>query len=114
MVIPQYHSPDSIFLEEEWLYNTLIENNLFHAMSNGYLIECPLDGCFFDADQVITSIESGRREALSTVFRKDGSIEKRALYKEGREKIERMSGYAEELKKHGIKMAKLTGRENRL
>ncbi len=109
MVIPQYHSPDSIFLEEEWLYNTLIENNLFHAMANGYLIECPLDGCFFDADQVITSIESGRREALSTVFRKDGSIEKRALYKEGREKIERMSGYAEELKKHGIKMAKLTG-----
>ncbi len=109
MVIPQYHSPDSIFLEEEWLYDTLIENNLFHAMANGYLIECPLDGCFFDADQVITSIESGRREALATVFRKDGSIEKRALYKEGREKIERMSGCAEELKEHGINMAKLTG-----
>ena len=51
-IIPQYHSPETVFLEEERLYTTLIENGMFHAMANGYLIECPLDGHFANAKQV--------------------------------------------------------------
>ena len=107
MLIPQYHNPDTVFLEEEWLYDTLTENGLFHSMSNGYLIECPLDGSFADADQVTVSIESGKAEALAAILRKDQTIEKRALYREGLGKIERMVQYAADLKAHGIQVMEI-------
>lgn len=105
MVTPQYHSPDTIFLEEEFLYNTLIQNGLFHVMSNGYLIECPADGEFADADQVSVSTERGRAEATATILRRDKTMEKRALYREGQEKLRRMAVYAADLNAHGIKTA---------
>lgn len=114
MVIPQYHSPDSVFLEEEYLYDTLIENGLFHIMSNGYLIECPLDGSFADANQVITSIESGKEEALASILRKDGTIEIRALYRDGQKKIDQLTDYMTDLQKHGIKMMELKRKDGSL
>ena len=32
-IIPQYRSPETVFLEEERLYTSLIENGMFHAMA---------------------------------------------------------------------------------
>lgn len=114
MVIPQYHSPDTVFLEEEWLYDTWIENGLFHSMSNGYLIECPLDGCFADADQVTVSIESGKEEALAAIRQSGKRMIKRALYREGAGKLERIITYALDLKAHGVQTAKLKREEDSL
>ena len=37
-------------------------------MSNGFFIECPLDGTFADACQVMVSTEYGRKEAMATIF----------------------------------------------
>ena len=105
LVIPQYHSPDTIFLEEEPLYGTLIKNGLLHTLANGYLIECPLDGRFADAAQVTVSVERGREEALAVIVRRDGSVKTRALYREGQNKLRQMTEYAADLNAHGIKTA---------
>ncbi len=45
-IFPQYNSPSTVFLEEEKLYASLLQNNMLHTMANGFFIECPLDGVF--------------------------------------------------------------------
>ncbi len=130
-LIPQYDSPDTIFLEEERLYHALIQNQLFHAMSNGFFIECPLDGTFADACQVMVSTEYGRKEAMATIFHsnyrkgqefftgqaerklscheskvqlkdQENQVEKIPLYPEGREKPNRLMENMLAIKRRGL------------
>lgn len=36
-IFPEYNSPDTVFLMEEELYPSLMENQMLHAMANGFL-----------------------------------------------------------------------------
>ncbi len=101
-IFPQYHHADTVFLEEERLYATLVENGLFHVMANGFLIECPLDGAFSNAEQVTVSVDRGRENAMFTVIRRDGKVEKGALYEEGAGKTAQMLENNEYLSARGI------------
>ena len=105
-IIPQYHSPETVFLEEERLYTTLIENGMFHTMANGYLIECPLDGHFANAKQVTISMDRGEEDALATIIRRDRKVEKKALYEKGRGKLEQLMANTLDLEEHGVRMVK--------
>lgn len=103
-VFPQYNYPDTVFLEEERLYTTLIQNGLFHAMANGYLIECSLDGSFANAKQITASMERGKENAMFTIIRRDNKVEKRAVYEEGKAKLEQLLENNRYLQKHGVNM----------
>ncbi len=103
-IFPQYHNPDTVFLEEERLYASLIENGLFHTMANGYFIECPKDGKYSNVNQVTVSMDRGVENALMTVIRRDGFVEKKALYREGYKKLEILWNNTQDLKSHGVKM----------
>lgn len=103
-VFPQYHYPDTVFLEEERLYTTLIRNGLFHAMANAYLIECPLDGKYANVKQVTVSMERGRANAMFTIIRRDEKVEKRAVYEQGHEKLESLLENNRYLQSHGVNM----------
>ena len=101
---PMYHHPDSVFLEEAALYDTLIKNGLFHIMANGYLIECAKDGDNSCVSHVTLSTDRGEKNALATIIYKNGIVEKKALHEAGKEKLFHMVENQEDLKQHGIHM----------
>lgn len=103
-IVPQYNSPETVFLQEEGLYDSLLENGLFHAMANAYLIECPLNGYFANALQVTVSMDRGRRDSLATVIRRDQKVEKKPLYREGAGKTRQLMAYQRDLEGHGVRM----------
>ena len=103
-IAPQYYSPDTIFLEEEKIYTTLMKNGLFHAMANGYLIECTVKGQFTDINQVTISMDRGKQNAFATIIYGENKVVKKALYPDGKKKLKCLADNMEDLRKHGVKV----------
>jgi len=104
-VFPEYNNPDTVFLCEEELYPSLMENGLLHGMANGFLVECPLGGSdLLPVNQVTLSGERGSGNAMATILRDDGAVEKRALYREGRGKLQELYDNNAYLSAHGVRM----------
>lgn len=102
---PLYNYPDSVFLEEQFLYTDLIKNGMFHKIANAYLIECSLDGHFDDTLHATISLDRGRKNALVTsICGHDGkrTVAKRAIYEEGSRKLREMQDNLDDLHKRGI------------
>lgn len=103
-IYPQYNCTDTIFLDEEKLYDTLVQNGMFHSMANGFWIECPLDGELSGINQITMSMDRGRRNAMFTIIRKDGYVEKKPVYEEGRYKLKALMENCVDLEKHEVRM----------
>lgn len=101
-ITPQYHNPSTVFLEEEKLYSTLLQNGLLHSMANGYLIECMNEGMPTDVNQVTVSMDRGRQNAFATILYRDGKVVKKALYSDGKDKLQCLVDNMEDLRNHGI------------
>lgn len=102
---PLYNYPDSVFLEEQYLYTDLIKNGMFHKMANAYIIECSLDGQFDNTLHATISLDRGHDNALVTsICEHDGvrNVIKRAVYKEGIHKLKEMQDNLDDLHTRGI------------
>lgn len=102
---PLYNYPDSVFLEEQYLYTDLIKNGMFHKMANAYIIECSIDGQFDDTLHATISLDRGHDNALVTsICEYDGvrNVLKRAVYKEGIHKLKEMQDNLNDLHARGI------------
>lgn len=101
-ITPQYYNPNTVLLQEEKLYSTLVQNGLLHTMANGYLIECMVQGILSDIDQVTVSMDRGRQDAFATILYGNGIVVKKGLYPEGREKLQCLMDNMADLNAHGI------------
>lgn len=101
-LFPMYHYPDSVFLEEEFLYKDIIKNGMFHTMANSFLIECSKNNTFEGIRHVTVSMDRGRENAMATVIRDDNTVEKRALYEEGNHKLQELKKNEDYLRSHGL------------
>lgn len=101
-VFPQYNSPETVFLEEERLYGTLMENHMFHQMANAYLIECAADGGVSDYDQITVQGDRAQTEAMATIIRSGKEVRKKALYTDGDGKVQDMLEKNTYLTQHNV------------
>ena len=101
-VMPLYNSPETVFLDEEQLYDELIRNGLFHKMANAYLIECSMDETHSDALQVTSSFERGHEDATITIIHDNDTVTKMAPFPEGQKRIEDLAANMAMLEKRGI------------
>lgn len=106
-IFPQYRSPDTVFLHEEWLYDTLAENGLLHGMANGFFIECSRKKIAHEYKQITVSPDRGHDNALATILRSDGKVVKKALYSEGKCTIEQLYKNNVYLQQRGIPMVEM-------
>jgi len=113
-IFPQYNFPGTVFLEEEKLYTQFARNHILHAMADGFLIECPKRGDCANIKQVTVSMCRGRENAMATIIRRDGNVEKRPLYQEGAVKADRLQDSNAYLMEHGVKMISAEKRGNAL
>lgn len=103
-IFPEYNNPDTVFLLEEELYPSLMDNKLLHSMANGFFIDCPLKAEHLPVNQVTLSGERGAKHAMATMVRSDGTVEKHALYPEGQEKLCQLFSNNQYLLSHGVNM----------
>ena len=102
---PVYNYPDSVFLNEEYLYTDLINNGMFHAMANAYLIECSMSGETDDTVHATVSMDRGHSNALVTsILECDGirKVYKKAIFSEGGEKLDTHKCNLEYLSDRGL------------
>ncbi len=101
-IFPQYRSPETVFLEEERLYDALLENRMFHQMANGFLLEYTAGGRLSEADQITVQGDRGHAHALATLLTAGKQVIKRALYPEGRQKTAALAENAAYLRGQGV------------
>lgn len=101
---PMYHSPDTIFLEEEFLYKDIIKNGMFHIMANSFFIECSNDNSFENVRHVTLSMDRGRENAMATIIRNDHTVEKLVLYEEGRHKLQELKNNENDLRSRELEV----------
>ncbi|WP_313070498.1 adenylyltransferase/cytidyltransferase family protein [Lacrimispora sp.] len=99
---PMYNYPDTVFLEEEFLYKDIINNGLFHTMANSFLIELSNDNLYENVNHVTVSMDRGREKAMATIIRDKEIVEKRALYEDGIHRLRELKVNEEDLRAHGI------------
>lgn len=102
---PLYNYPDSVFLEEQYLYTDLIKNGMFHKMANAYIIECSIDGQFDNTLHATISLDRGHDNALVTSICEHGGVRnvlKKAVYEEGIHKLKEMQDNLNDLHARGI------------
>lgn len=100
-----YNHPDTVFLEEAYLYDDLVKNGMFHQMANGYLFECALEQieCVTNNMQHITlSMDRGNSAAMATIICNGDTVIKKALYPQGVGSLHKLEENHADLKAHGI------------
>lgn len=102
---PLYNYPDSVFLNEEFLYTDLIKNGIFHIMANAFFIECSLSGGFDSTLHSTISMDRGFENALVTSVCEDNGVRKvykKAVYLDGAKKLQILQDNLDDLHKRGI------------
>lgn len=109
-VLPTYHHVDTVFLQEEQMYNALQKNHMLHSMANAFLFDCTFNENDLDVLQVTSSMGRAKEDSFFTVIHGSAvgdTVEKLPAYPEGVEKLRRMLRIAEDLKNHGIETVRM-------
>lgn len=102
-----YHNPDTVYMYEDKLYDSLIKNGTFHQMANAYLFDCSKNNEFYEINHVTTSMDRGNDKAMATIIEKSGKVIKKALYNVGNDSIKTLLSNTEDIVNSGISVVPL-------
>ena len=99
--MPMYREPSVIFAREEWMYDSIIANGMFHQMANSYLVEIRREGICNEVLHATLSADRGEENSCATIIFPD-RVEKHAIYPQGQKRLERILENDIDLRKHGV------------
>ncbi len=111
-VIPTFHHAETVFLEEEYIYNSLQKNGMLHTMANAFLFDCRFSDEKLDVLQVTSSMGRAKEDAFFTMIREDQTVEKVPAYEAGIKKTENMLRIMGDLRARGIAVIDMERRDN--
>ena len=116
-LFPSYNYPGSVFLQEECLCQTLIDNNLFYPLANTYLIECVNNDSdsppnFSDVQFATLTLSRGKKNAMITAVHNEDTVTKTAVWPEGNLRLEKLQQHTQILKARGIRVIEGTLNDN--
>ena len=111
-LISYYTDQNSLIALEKDLYDDVIENGVFPFFANSFLIECGKKENLNTAVYAAVSTDRGKERSFATVIYRDQTVEKRALFEEGKENADKLCHNLEELKAHGIPVIEFDRRED--
>lgn len=106
-IMPIYNSPHTIFLDEYSLLKKLRENGMFHQFANSFILECSLDNKHEDLLHATINMVRGRKNAMATLIRENGIVEKKAIFAEGQTNIMDLKSNHDSLKSRGINVTEV-------
>lgn len=112
-ILPQYNSPDTVFIDEQHIYNDLIKNGMFHQLANAYLFDCA-EKPFEDTLCATISIDRDDKYRTATIIKSDKTVEKIPLEAAGVERLDALVDNFSFLKSRGIKIVDAKRTENSL
>ena len=111
-LISYYTDKNSLIALEKDLYDDVIDNGVFPFFANSFLIECGKKENLNTAVYAAVSTDRGKERSFSTVIYRDRTVEKKALFAEGKENADKLCRNLEELKAHGIPVIEFERRED--
>lgn len=87
--LPTYYTPESIISYEKRIYKSLMDNSMFHSMSNAFLIECNTTYTTCDIDYVTMEMDRPKESVIITILQKNQVI-KIPVYIEGNKTINKL------------------------
>ena len=114
-VFPTYNHPKTVFLEEEFIYNSLQDNKMLHPMANCLLFDCTFSEGFLDVLQVTSSMGRDEEDSFFTVIQNDNTLQgdnrtvkKIPAYPEGKKKLDDMLDISDDLKAHSLSVVDMS------
>lgn len=111
-----YYIPDKITLvaDEMAIYKDVIENGVFEFFANSFLVECSDSEDIGRITQSVLSTERPEKYQIATVFNREHTVEKFALFASGTSHIEQIMKNGKALERNGRKVLPVQFKEGKL
>ncbi len=113
-VMPYYPDKMGLVAAEADLYDAVIANGAFEFLANSFLLECTNGENISDIVYTALSTDRGCKHGFATSIHDNGTVSKRALFREGVENLYLAYENIMDLENHGINVIGHTWKENQI
>ncbi|GAA0708918.1 hypothetical protein GCM10008904_19370 [Paraclostridium ghonii] len=101
-IMPYYLNSKSLIADEMYLYDDIIENNVFEVFANSFLIECREIDAECKIDYIAVSTDRKAENAYATVVYSNKTVKKKPLFSQGIQGINDSYNNIKELELRGL------------
>lgn len=99
-----YNDSSTIFLDEEYILDSIVKNNLLPQMADGFLFELSEESFETKIEEVTLSCDRGKTRSMATLICNDNSVIKKPVCKNGMINLLHLQQNLMQLKNRNIKI----------